>query len=233
MEKEMFPILKEYLESQAYEVKAEILNADIVAKKEDIIIVVEMKTTFSTKLIYQGLKRCHISDYVYLAIPKPSERVLKSSSFKEKKTIVRRLELGLILVDIKHQSLDVLLDPRTYHFKKNKKKRRRLLKEFNLRQTSLNVGGVTKTKIITAYRELALLTLVALKDGPKSTKYLREYTKRKKVVSLLQKNYDGWFERVSRGVYQLSRDGLKALNTYKEVIQKIKEENHFNHVKDQ
>jgi hypothetical protein len=223
MEKAMFPILKQALEDQGYEVKAEVLNADIVGKKDDDLIVVEMKTSLTTKLIYQGLKRSHICDYIYLAIPKPSQQVLKSSNFKEKKTIVRRLELGLILVDLNNQTIDVLLDPTTYHFKKNKKKRQKLLKDLSQRQTSLNVGGVTKTKIITAYRELALLVLDALKDEPKTTQYLRTYTRRKKVTSILQKNYYGWFERVSRGVYQLTESGRKALDTYHDVIIQIKE----------
>lgn len=223
----MFPILKEFLESQEYTVKAEIMNADIVAMKDDIVLVIEMKTSFSTKLIYQGLQRLHLSDYVYLAIPKPSSKVLKSSSFKEKKTIVRRLELGLILVDIEKEVVDVLLDPRTYHFKKNKKKRRRLLKEFHLRKTSVNVGGVTKTKLITAYRELALLALDAMKDGPKTTKFLREYTNRKKIVNILQKNYYGWFERVERGTYQITETGKQALEDYTDILVNIKQ-SHMN-----
>jgi hypothetical protein len=134
---------------------------------------------------------------------------------------VRRLELGLILVDLHHRGLNIILDPKTYHFKKDKKKRRRLLKEFNLRQTSLNTGGVTRTKVITAYRELALLALDAMRHGPQSTKFLREYTNRKKVVSVLQKNYYGWFERVSRGVYQLSHLGEEALIQYKDVIDEL------------
>jgi hypothetical protein len=226
MEKEMFPILKTAIESQGYEVKAEVLNADLVGKKDDYLIVVEMKTALTTKLIYQGLKRSHISDYVYLAIPKPSQQVLKSSNFKEKQTIVRRLELGLILVDMKAKGVEYILDPTTYHFKKNKKKRRKLLKEFSLRQTSLNVGGVTKTKIITAYRELALLILDALKYESKSTQYLRTYTGRKKVTNILQKNYYGWFERISRGVYTITETGRKALETYHDAIIQIKEIHH-------
>jgi hypothetical protein len=227
MERQMFPILKKTIEDQGYEVKAEVLNADLVGKKDDYLIVVEMKTSLTTKLIYQGLKRCHISDYVYLAIPKPSQQVLKSSNFKEKKTIVRRLELGLILVDLNNENIEVLLDPTTYHFKRNKKKRRKLLKEFSLRQTSLNVGGVNKTKIITAYRELALLILDALKDEAKTTQYLRTYTGRKKTSNILQKNYYGWFERVSRGTYTITEIGREALETYHDAIIQIKENHHL------
>lgn len=229
MEELMFPVLKKYLINHGFDVKAEILNADIVAKKEDLVIIVEMKTAFSTKLIYQGLKRMHISDYVYLAIPKPTDQVLKSDNFKEKKTIVRRLEMGLILVDTMNDEVEVLLDPETYHFHKDKKKKRALLKEFNLRSTSMNIGGVNRTKLMTAYKELSLLILDALSDGQKTTKFLREYTNRKKVVSILQKNYYGWFCRVERGVYGITHEGEKACITYMDALILIK--NHFDFYK--
>ncbi|MGE4572744.1 MAG: DUF2161 family putative PD-(D/E)XK-type phosphodiesterase [Candidatus Izemoplasmatales bacterium] len=221
MEKDMFPLLKDFLMNDGYDVKAEVLKADIVAKKDDIILIVEMKSIFSTTLIYQGLKRQHISDYVYLAIEKPSSKVLNSSTFKEKKTIVRRLELGLILVDIKKEMIEVILDPKTYHFKNNKKKRKELYKEFSLRKTSMNTGGVKGVKIMTAYKELALMILDAMKDGPKTSQYLKNYTTRDKTLSILQKNYYGWFERVSRGVYQLSDAGRLAIDEYQDVIKKI------------
>lgn len=222
MEKDLYPILKAYLINLGFEVKAELQNIDIVGKMDDLFIAVEMKEKLSTRLMYQGLKRNHITDYVYLAIPRPTSRVLKSKMFHEKKTIIRHLELGLILVDVDKESVEVLLDPLHYNFKRNKKKRRQLLKEFSLRQTSLNVGGVTKTKIITAYRELALQIALFLKDEPKSTKEIRDYTNRKKSTNILQKNFYGWFKRIERGVYTLTVIGRKALIDYEEVLDEIK-----------
>lgn len=224
MEKDMFPLIKDFLLDKGYSVKAEVLDADIVGKKDDHVLVVEMKTLFSTRLIYQGLKRQHICDDVYLAIAKPSSKVLKSSVFKEKKTIVRRLELGLILVDLDQSLVEVLLDPKTYHFKRQKKKSRQLLKEFGLRKTSLNIGGVNNVKIMTAYRELALMALDGLRDGPQSTKYLKDYTNREKVLSVLQKNYYGWFERVAHGYYQITDLGRAALDDYGQVILQLRED---------
>ncbi|MBN2876492.1 MAG: hypothetical protein JXL85_02455 [Bacilli bacterium] len=221
LEKEMYPVIKEYLIKEGYTVKAEITNADLVAKKEDHVIVVEMKTSFTTKLIYQGIKRTHYSDFVYLAIPKPNTKGLHSANYKEKLTIVRRLELGLILVQVEKGQVEVVLDPKTYHMKTNKKKRNKLAKEFELRKTSLNVGGISKTKVITAYKELTLLVLDELKGGPKTTAYLKEQTKRKKVLDILQKNYYGWFERVKRGVYQITPLGLQAWVEYKDVIKEM------------
>lgn len=221
-EEQIYPTVKVYLESLGFVVKAEIGNVDVMAIKDDLVIAVEMKTSFTTRLIYQGLKRMHTFDYVYLAIPKPTGKVLKSSGYKEKKTIVRRLELGLLLIDPDKGLVDVVLDPGPYRVQRHKKKRVKLLKEFNTRHTDMNTGGVTGKKIMTAYRELALLVLDALKDGPETTAALRAYTNRKKVVSILQKNHYGWFERVDRGVYRMTDSGRHALKTYREEILVIK-----------
>ncbi len=221
MEKDMFPIIKSYLIEHGYDVKAEVMHADIVAMKDDDVLIVEMKTSLSTKLMYQGLKRMHLSHDVYLAVPKPSHKVLRSSNFHEKKTIIRRLALGLMLVDMHKESVDVLFDPNPYVLKKQSRKKKRLLSEFNQRTTSLNVGGVTKTKIMTAYKELALKGLYLLKDGPQTTKYLRETLNNKKIVNILQMNYYKWFERVNRGIYQLTDEGKKALIIYEEVLHKL------------
>jgi len=227
MEKDMYPIIQSYLINQGYDVKAEVMHADIVAKKDDVILIVEMKTALTTSLIYQGLKREHLTDYVYLAIPRPTTKVLRSTLFHEKKTIIRRLELGLMLVDMKHQSIDILFDPETYHLKKQEQKKQKLLKEFQTRKTSLNIGGVTKTKIITVYKEKALMILEALKDGPKSTADLKRILNDDHITSILQKNYYGWYERLSRGVYQITGEGLKARTIYEEVISTILNEQLF------
>lgn len=94
-------------------------------------------------------------------------------------------------------------------------------KEFFLRKTSFNVGGVNKTKIITAYRELALLALYFLKDGPRTAKEIKLFIKEDKIMSILQKNYYNWFERVERGVYKITAIGEDALVIYKDVIEKL------------
>ena len=80
------------------------------------------------------------------------------------------------------------------------------------------------TKIITAYRELALLALDYMEDQQRSTKELREYTQGKKIVDILQKNYYGWFRRVSRGVYEITTAGEQALSDYREVVAILKKE---------
>ena len=224
MEKAQYPILKSHFESNGYKVKAEINDIDVTALKDDLLILIEMKTSLNVPLIAQGIRRRPLGDSVYLSIPKPSDKVLKSERFKDKCLILKELELGLILVDLKYGMVNILFDPKNRSTKNPKKQRQGLLKEFNARRTDFNTGGSNKTKIITAYRELALLALDYMEDQQRSTKELREYTQGKKIVDILQKNYYGWFRRVSRGVYEITTAGEQALSDYREVVAILKKE---------
>ncbi len=214
----MYPLLKAYLESFDYTVKAEVNEVDIMAFKDELILLIEMKHTLNTRLIAQGVKRRTISDNVYCAIPKPTHTVQQSKLFKDKLLILKSLELGLIFVDVNRKQVETILDPKPYTVRHKKKQQRALLKEFHSRKTTFNTGGTNRTKIITAYRELALLALDFVKEEPQNTKAIRDYTHNKKVVSLLQKNYYGWFKRISHGVYGITEQGKTALNTYSTVI---------------
>ena len=51
---------------------------------------------------------------------------------------------------------------------------------------------------------------------------LREATGFEKIQTLLRNNYYGWFEKVDRGIYRLSAEGKEALNTYGEVVRKLR-----------
>ncbi len=217
----MFPVIKKQLNALEFSVKAEVNSVDIMAKKGNKTLLVEMKTSFSISLIYQGSERQKLSDYVYLAIPKPAEKTLRSKTFKEKQTITKRLGLGLMLVDVDNDHVTFLVDPALPTPRKDAKKRRKLEKEFLLRQTAINEGGVTRTKIITSYRELALRIAYFLKDGEKPLKDIVDYTGEMKTTRVLQNNHYAWFVRVSRGIYALSEDGKKALQDYADVIDRL------------
>jgi len=220
-EKEMYQYVKLHLENLGFEVKAEVLNTDITAVKDDIILVVELKTELNIKLMYQGCMGQKISDYVYLGIPKPTSKKLYSKNFKEKLYILKRLGLGLIFVDVVNQSAETYLDPFIMPLRKNKKKRVKLLKEFENRVTSYNIGGVSKTKIITSYHERSLHIAYHLKDQPRSIRELKALTDDLKCSTILQKNYNKWFDRVERGVYSLNEKGLSQLNNYEHVVQEL------------
>ena len=224
LEKDMYVSIKNHLKELGFDVKAEVLDVDIMAVKDDLVFIVEMKKTLNTTLIYQGTKGQRISDYVYLAILKPTYKQLRSKQFREKLYIVRKLQLGLLFVNIKKDIIEIQLDPTTYTMKRNKIKKRKLLKEFQQRHTAFNTGGVNKTKIITAYRERALMIAYHLKDGPLTIKEIKSLTNDFKCNAILQKNYYHWFERINRGTYVLNDLGIKELNDYSYVIEEILEQ---------
>ncbi len=67
-ESEMYAPLKTFLENEGHTVRAEVKDADIVAIKGDEMIIVEMKTNFSLKFVYQLVERQRLSDKVYAAV---------------------------------------------------------------------------------------------------------------------------------------------------------------------
>ncbi|QWB96254.1 hypothetical protein KHQ89_02105 [Mycoplasmatota bacterium] len=97
-ETELYEPVKQLLIDQGFNVKAEIKNIDIFGVKENHVIAVELKTKLSIKLIYQAIDRQKVADQVYIALPKTSVKT-RSSSFKNLLYLLRRLELGLIIVD--------------------------------------------------------------------------------------------------------------------------------------
>lgn len=210
-EYELYKPIKTYLENLDYIVKAEVKSVDIIAKKDEQVIAIEMKKALSMKLIYQGCDRQRMFDDVYLAILKPNKL---NKEFKEKLHILHRLHLGLIVVDIEKNDVEVLQDPKPFTRRKNYHKKKLLMKEFNERKLNSNVAGVSKTKIMTAYKEQAIEIAKVLLDGELSTKEIKEITKIKKTTSILYKNFYGWFEPVNRGIYQLTDLGKVTIQNY-------------------
>ena len=213
-ETDLYPLLKKYFENQGFLVQAEVNSVDIVAIKDDLVIIVEMKTQLNLKLIYQGCQRQKIGDNVYLAVP----RINNKKTFKERLHILRRLNLGLLIVDMENENVEAIIDPIDFVFRKSKKKKQKLLAEMNQRVTNVNVGGTSKSKLVTAYRENVIKIAYCLKDGEKTIKEIKDITGIKNATSYLQKNYYNWFYRVSRGVYALKEQGIKELDGYNELF---------------
>ena len=131
--------------------------------------------------------------------------------------LLKKLELGLLTVamDSPVKTVEVLLYPEPHNKRKRSPTRRKsLLKEINGRSMDLNNGGAVKSRVITAYRERCIKTACIIKCcGPKRPKELvGEYGFEKNVALILQKNFDGWFERLEPGLYGLSDVGERFLN---------------------
>ncbi|NDR54998.1 DUF2161 domain-containing phosphodiesterase [Aliiruegeria sabulilitoris] len=211
-EAELYAPVKALLESQGYEVKAEIGAADVVACRpgEDEPLVVELKTGFSLTLFHQAVARQSVSDVVYLAVPHVAGRRFQRS-LKENITLCRRLGLGLITVRLKDGHVQLHLDPAPYSPRKSPRSKSRLLREFARREGDPNTGGSTRRGLVTAYRQDAMRIAAHLvTHGPSRGAEVARATGVENATRMMADDHYGWFERVERGIYALTPNGQKA-----------------------
>ena len=211
-ETDLYAPIRAFLEEEGYQVQAEVKHCDIAAVKDGQLVVVELKKTFSLKLVYQALERQSLTEQVYVAIPRP-KKGQREKAWKDMLRLLKRLELGLLTValDSPLQTVDVVLEPSDSLAWKNRKKREQVQAEMENRQMDVNVGGMTRRKIITAFREKSIrLACILEREGQISTAALRERGM-EDCVGVLSRNFDKWFQRVEKGVYTLSEKGREAL----------------------
>lgn len=206
-ETDLYAPVKRHLELQGYEVKAEVRGCDVVALRgKELPVIVELKLSLSLALLYQAVDRMAISDHVYIAVPRP-KRGVTSDALK----LCRRIGLGLIVVS-SSGSLEVLADPVPYAPRPNIKKRGLLLREFSARSGDPNIGGSSKTKLMTAYRQDALKCAEHLaQSGPTRARDVKAATSVDRAATIMRDNVYGWFCKVERGVYALTEDGQKTI----------------------
>ncbi len=223
-ETELYQPIHNYFAKLGFEVHAEVNGCDMTASKDGELIIIELKLNLNLDLLIQAVKRQRLSEYVYIAIQRPNYSMF-SRKWKDLYFLVRRLELGLITVSFKGESpqVDIILNPypfnREQSMRATKKKTKNIIAEIQGRHGNYNVGGSTGKKLMTAYKENVIHIACCLKKyGQLSPKNLRELGTGKKTLSILNKNYYGWFERVERGVYKLSNKGKTALNDFPELV---------------
>ncbi len=219
-EADLYAPVKAYLEAQGYEVKAEIGDCDLLAKRSDEPpIIVELKLTFSLALVMQGVARQTLFEDVYLAVPVSSERGWKLR-YKDIIRLCRRLGLGLLAVRTGDApQVEAHLDPGPYQPRRNTRRAGRLLREFERRAGDPNTGGVTGVKRVTAYRQDALRCALYLQDnGPTKASIVAAATGAAKAAEIMRADHYGWFERVERGVYALTPNGAEGITVFKETV---------------
>lgn len=223
-EEDLYNPIKDYLEKLGYKVNGEVNHCDVTAVKGEELIIIELKKNLTVALLSQAVDRQRTADLVYIAIPKPKKFAI-NSKWKDTIHLLRRLELGLILVSFKRGKgmVEVVQEPEPFDrersIKLNKGKRRQLLKEIEGRNVDLNKGGSRGKKLVTAYRESSLFIAYCLNVyGSLSPKKLRMLgTDEKKTLSILAKNHYGWFQKLERGLYSITETGIKALEQYPEL----------------
>lgn len=226
-ETDLYEPIRAFLEAEGYQVQAEVKHCDIAAQKDSTLVVVELKKAFGLKLVYQALERQSLTDEVYVAIPRP-QRSAKEKAWRDMLRLLKRLELGLLTValDSPLKTVDVVLTPSDSMIRKNKRKKEQLQAELDGRQLAENIGGMTRRKIITAYREKSIrLACLLERAGKLSLAELREMGL-EELTPLLSRNYDKWFQRVEKGIYTLSEKGKEALSQedYTRVVAFYREE---------
>ncbi|WP_078547639.1 DUF2161 domain-containing phosphodiesterase [Litchfieldia alkalitelluris] len=225
LEIDLYKPIQRYFSKQGFEVHGEVQDCDLTAIKDDELIIVELKKTLNVDLLVQAAKRQKMTDQVYVAIPKGKQN-LRSRKWRDICHLLKRLELGLILVSFygNRTRIDVHLHPTPFNQKRsagqNKYKRNSLIKEMNGRSGDYNVGGSTRTKIMTAYKENCIQIACYLeKYGQLTPKELRKLGTGEKTLSILNKNYYRWFDKVSRGLYEISEEGKKELVDFPELVE--------------
>ncbi len=221
-ETDLYPPVKELLERQGYEVKAEVGAADVMALRgEEPPLFVELKTGFSLALIHQAIERLKVSDTVYVAVPEWKGRA-GWKAFRQNATLCRRLGLGIITVRVEDESAEVHLDPGPYQPRKSRKQQTRLLGEFQRRVGDPNTGGMAKAKRMTAYRQDALrcLGLLSRKGAMKAAEVAKK-TEVSRARAIMADDHYGWFERVERGIYSITPKGVEAVKDYADELERL------------
>ena len=236
LEKDLFKPIHDYFEKLGYNVNGEVKDCDITALKDNELIIIELKRSLNLQLLIQAVKRQRITENVYIAIPRPNYSTF-SKKWRNLCLLVRRLELGLITVSFENniKTVNIVIEPSFFDRKKSmqstKKKRKNITNEIDGRHGNYNVGGSTRTKLLTAYKENSIHIACCLETFDKlSPKKLKELGTGNKTQSILNKNYYGWFEKIERGIYKLTEKGQIELKEYphlkeyySEIINKHKE----------
>ena len=219
-EADLYPPLRDFLTAQGYRVRSEVGDCDVTATRDGALTVVEIKRSLTLDLLVQAIKRQRVADSVYLAVPAPTTRLLQKRH-RSVAPVVKRLELGLILIDPESAvPVQIAFHPIPYKLRRNRNQRQALIREQAARSTDGNRGGSQGLPLLTAYRENALLIALLLKNhGPSRPRDIRDLGGGPRTLTILSSNVYGWFERIDRGIYALSAEGERGLATYQEVVQ--------------
>lgn len=219
-ETDLFGPVHDYLISQGYTVQAEVNHCDVAARNGDDLIVIELKRRFGVDLLIQATERQRITDSVYVAVPGPVV-FGRNRRWRGIRRLLRSLELGLMVVTFSAGGprVEVVLHPLPYRRRKQSGLRRAILREMDGRTRNRNLGGSTRRKLMTAYRENAVQIACCLERfGELSPARLRALGTGPRTTLILYDNHYGWFDRVGHGVYALSARGLDDLAEYPDLV---------------
>jgi hypothetical protein len=212
-----------HLAELGYTVRSEVKDCDIAAVKGEDLLIIELKKTLNLALLVQAVRRQRMTDSVYVAIPRPANKWKWWKESRGAQHLLRRLEVGLILVSLDHGKppVEVVFHPLPFERRKRARSRHAVLEEIAQRTADYNRAGSTRRKLATAYRENAIhIACCLLVQGKMSPASLRACGTGPKTLSILRFNAYGWFERVDRGVYALAAHGTTDLKSWGELTRR-------------
>lgn len=219
---ELYAPIKTHFTALGYDVKGEVGAADMVAvpraKDDDEPVIIELKTGFTLSLFHQAINRQSMTDQVYIAVPRKSGKTALVA-IRRNKMLCRRLGIGLITVRMSDGKLTIHCEPKPFTPRKIKARKTKLLSEFESRHGDPNKGGMTSAGLMTSYRQGALRCAKVLHDeGACKASYVAKMAGFDKARNLMASNHYGWFEKIDRGVYGLTRTGAQALEDHAEAV---------------
>jgi hypothetical protein len=220
-ETELYRPVVAYLENQGYRVNSEVKNCDITARRDEDLIIVELKTRFSLALVYQGINRKKMTPAVYVAVPVIGSRGFPPN-YPSLKDLLRRLEIGLLLVRfLKTKTrVEAVLHPLPFKERMAPRRRQMIIREIETRYGEFNTGGSpSDVEKLTSYKLAAIrLAWHLSREDTLSPRELRSRGTGEKTQRILSDNFYGWFNRVSKGRYELDESGRQALTRYENVV---------------
>ena len=181
-ETSLYGPVKRYLETLGYTVKGEVCGCDLVAIRGDeppLVVIGELKLSFSLDLVLQAIDRTAACDEVWLAVGPAGRKRLRDPRVRR---LCRFLGFGLLGVS-SIGAVEVLVEPRPWKPRQDKKRRARLIDEHRKRIGDPAPGGSTRQPIMTAYRQQALACAASLAEGPRRTSELRQWCQPLRVFS--------------------------------------------------
>ncbi|MGR3468268.1 MAG: DUF2161 domain-containing phosphodiesterase [Shimia sp.] len=216
-ESDLYAPLKAMFEARGYVVKGEVGAADLVARRGEDVVIVEMKLRFSLALYHQALARLSMTEDVFIAVARPTGKQAKRM-LKENTALARRLGLGLLTVRA-DGVVEALAEPGPYAPRKAPRKRKQLLVAFDRLRGDPNDGGATRHGLVTGYRQDALRCAQYLAEyGPSRGAAVAKDTGVGVATRIMRDNHYGWFGKVETGVYDLTASGRQGLRDWAESL---------------
>ena len=231
-ETDLYPPLRDYLVGNGYTVRSEVKDCDIAATKGEDLLIIELKRAIGLPVLVQATQRQRLAASVYIALPRPKGGIA-GSRWRKIQHLLRRLELGLIIVTLGARgkpvrrgtvpTVEVVFHPLPAVRRKLRRAEKAVLQEIDKRSGDYNQGGSTRRKIVTAYRESAIHIACCLERfGTLSPKQLRGLGTGPKTLSILSSNYYGWFTRIAVGQYALTAGAAAGLEAHARVAERYR-----------